>query len=155
MDVLSTREFLEERSKKLGGEIVWKGYAVWHATSTGDKREYGVFMYTDGKTLVFEDFERMPTLMGIPVNSIKRDKYEKYEVMIDLSDIKNIATVTRSSAESSYRNYRDASKEPSIFGKLFKKLVTKVLLKDGRAYFFELMDSKGFRNKIMEFKKGE
>ena len=81
MDVLSTREFLEAREKKLGSAIIWKSYAVWYASINGDKREYGVFLYTDGKTLVFEDFERTPTLMGIPVASIKKEKYEKYEVM--------------------------------------------------------------------------
>ena len=155
MDVFSTREFLEAREKKLGSAIIWKSYAVWHASINGDKREYGVFLYTDGKTLVFEDFERTPTLMGIPVASIKKEKYEKYEVMVNISEIKDIYTVTRSSAESSVRNMRDASREPSFVGKLFKKLVTKVSLFDGRVYFFEMMDASGFKKKIMELKKGE
>lgn len=155
MDAISTKEFLEERENKLGAKIVWKSYSPWHASTLGLIREFGVFIYTDGKTLVFEDFEKTPTLMGIPVESLRKHKYEKYERLIDISTIIEVSTVTRSSAEASYRNNKDVTKKPNLFGKLFRKLVTKVKIDDGTVYFFELMDRADFENRIMNYKKGE
>ena len=155
MDAIGTKEFIEERENKLGAKLLWKTYSTWHASTFGLKREFGVFIYTDGKTLVFEDFEKTPTLMGIPVASLKKHEYKKYEVMLDISKIIEVETVTRSSAEVSTARMADKSKQPRLFGKLFRKLVTKVKLEDGTVYFFELMDRADFKNRILNYKKGE
>ena len=155
MDAISTKEFIEIREAKLGSRITWRTYSTWHASTAGAKREFGVFLYTDGKTLVFEDFERTPTLMGIPVSSMRKEKYEKYEISIPILEIAEINRVTRSSAEASFSASSDRSKPAGAFSKAFRKLVTRVKLKDGTAYFFELIDHRGFKKQIEGYIKGE
>ena len=60
-----TLNFLKEREEKLGAKIKMRTYALFYLCSDGEKREYGVFLYTDGSTFIFEDFYRPPTFLGI------------------------------------------------------------------------------------------
>ena len=155
MERESTELFLKERENKLGSPILWKSYATWHNSLRGEEKEYGVFVYTDGNTLVFKDFERTPTLMGIPVSAIKKAEYRKYEVLLSIKDIREISTVTKSSAMRSVRAGKKMTRKPNIMDKAFRKLVSMVEMDSGELYFFELMDRKEFENKIMDFRKGE
>lgn len=154
MDIENTKAFIEEREKRLGAKLKWRSYSTWYAHLDGEKREYGIFLYTDGKTIVIEDFERAPTLMGIIVPSMaKKEEYKKYEIEIDVMSICAVETVTRSSAESSIRNHKDRSKVANLFDRIFRKLVTRVKTVDGEVYFMEILNTKEFARKIEEFQK--
>lgn len=149
MEDIDTKAFLKEREDKLGAPIVWKTYATFFAELCGEKREYGVFIYSDGKTLCIEDFERVPSIMGIVLPSKRnKEKYVKLEISIHISEIEDVNLVTRSSVDSSLKALQDKSKIASPLDKLLKKLVTKVKLKNGKTYFFEFMNHKDFKNWI-------
>ena len=68
-----TLEFIKEREEKLGGSLLLRTYATWFAEVWGERREFGVFMYSDGKVLVMEDFFRPATLLGYDLET-KREK---------------------------------------------------------------------------------
>ena len=44
-----TMEFIKEREEKLGAPMLWRSYATWYAEKGRERREYGVFVYTDGE----------------------------------------------------------------------------------------------------------
>ena len=155
MDDIDTREFIKEREDKLGGKLTLKTYCTFFAEVSGEKREYGVFLYSDGKTLVLEDFERVPSIMGIPLpyNKKKMGEYVKLEIMWSVDDIKNIDQVTRASAESSLKRMQDISKPAGVFDKMAKKLVTRIKLEDGRVFYLEMMSHKDFVSWVDRNKK--
>ena len=147
MEDVDTKSFLKEREDKLGAKITWKTYSTFFAELGREKRDYGVFVYSDGNTLNIEDFERVPSIMGIALPSRrKKEDYVKLEISLKLDDIESISLVTRRSADLSLSKIQDRTKLPSPLGKFFRKLVTKVKMKDGRVFFFELMSHKEFKN---------
>ena len=117
-----TINFIKEREEKLGAPLLFRTYSTWYGRIGKEEREYGVFLYTDGKTMVYEDFERNPQI---------------------------------ASAEKSMKLMTDKTQEAATFGKLFRRLVTKVTLNDGSVIFFELMDHKDFVRKINEYRRTE
>ena len=143
-----TEDFLREREEKLGAPIIFRTYALYYARLGGETRDYGVFLYSDGVTLALEDFERVPTLLGIPYRKRNAAKYEKLEVSIPVSGIMDIVKVTRSSAERSMRRGADSSRIPTAFGRVFRKCVSRIRMKDGGVYYLELMDQKGLESMI-------
>ena len=68
-----TLEFIKEREEKLGGQLLLRTYATWFAEVGGERREFGVFLYSDGKTLVIEDFFRPAKVLGYEIET-KREK---------------------------------------------------------------------------------
>lgn len=146
MDDIDTREFIQEREDRLGGKLTLRTYCTFFAELGGEKREYGVFLYSDGKTLVLEDFERVPSIMGIPLtyNKKKKEEYVKLERMWDINEIQSIDQVPRTAAESSLKRIQDVSKPANAFDKAFKKLVTRIKLVDGQVLYLEMMSHKDF-----------
>lgn len=136
-----TEAFLNVRREKLGGELIYRSYATWYGRSDGDKREFGVFIYSDGRTLVLEDFERTPTILGIRYTPKKKSEYRKLEIFIPADSITGIDRITRRSAELSVMDGKDRGKVINLFAKLFKKTVTRVALEDGTAYYLEIADT--------------
>lgn len=150
------RAFIEEREKKLGGKLIYRAFATWFAEIGGERREYGVFLYSDGKTLVIEDFFRPGTILGYRVNSKsekkREEEYVKMEITLPLEDVTEIDYCSRRSAEKSLKTLNDVSKRATLFNKIFTKTCTKVKCKD-RVFFFELPSFKEFINLVN--KKGE
>ena len=137
-----TIAFLKEREEKLGGELIYRAYATWYGRNDGEEREYGVFLYSDGKTLVIEDFERTPTILGIRVKPRVKKEYIKLEHFLPLQSIKRIDKVTKSSADKSLSIHKDVAKNANLFDRIFRKTVIRVTLDDGTAYYFELPELK-------------
>ena len=144
--------FIKEREEQLGGKILYRTYSTWYGRIGKEKREYGVFLYTDGKVFVYEDFERNPQILGIPIRTKKKEKYEKLEVSFPASSIREISRVTKRSAEVSLYNGKDLSKQASLIDKALCAVVTKVVLDNGDILFFELMDPKKFEESAERFR---
>ena len=156
MDTGDTIAFLKEREEKLGAPIRFKTYTPWFAKLGGERRDWGVFLYTDGKTIIYEDFDREPMILGIPIpGRKKKEEYVKLEASFPVSAIKAIDRVTRHDAEASLRKEYDVSKSAGIMSKALRKLVTKITLEDGSVYFLETMDHKKFKEMIETFQKEE
>ena len=145
------KAFIEEREKKLGAPLIYRSYATWFAELGRERREYGVFIYTDGKTLVIEDFFRPNKVLGYTIETKKekerKENYTKLEIMLPLRKVESISYVSRPSVENSLRKIKDLSKKSTLFNKLFTKNVTKLVI-DGRPFFFELPSFKDFKNII-------
>ena len=153
MDSQDTAVFLREREKRLGNRIIYRTYSTWYARIGHEKREYGVFLYTDGRTVIFEDFDRQPQLLGIPLRRKEQEKYEKLEVSFPVSMIMSIDRARKRDAEVSFSSCRDTAKSAGALAKAFCKLVTKVTLTDGTVMFFEMMDHRDFLKRMTEYKK--
>ena len=145
-----TIRFIKEREEKLGAPITFRTYSTWYGKVGGELREYGVFLYSDGKTLVYEDFDRNPQILGIPIHAKNKPEYIKLEYSFPLSDIKGIDQVTRSSAEKAMKTLKDISRSPSALSRFFRRLVTRVILSDGSVLFFELIDHKAFKDMVIK-----
>ena len=141
MDTGDTIAFIKEREEKLGAPLKFRTYA---------------FLYSDGKTMVYEDFERDPMILGIPIPGRKnKEKYIKLEASFPVSSIVSVDRVTRSSAEKSLERGHDVSKTAGAFSKALRKLVSKITLEDGTVFFLEIMDHRKFVSTIMAFHKEE
>ena len=156
MDTGDTIAFLKEREEKLGAPIKFRTYTPWFAKLGGERRDWGVFFYTDGKTMVYEDFDREPMILGIPLpGRKKKDDYVKLEASFPVKEIISIDRVTRQDAEASLKRNHDVSRNAGWFSKAMRKLVTKVTLSDGSIFFMETMDHKKFKEMIEAFQKEE
>ncbi len=136
-----TRKFLEEREEKLGARITIKAYALFYLSSSGEKREHGVFLYSDGETFVFEDFERTPAILGIEIKRGKKEEYVKMERSFKKRDIKDVSIVAYSDALESVRQSRPCRKA-GLLTRLLRKTLLEIELNDGTRYYFEMMDPK-------------
>ena len=94
MDTEDTMAFLKEREAKLGAPMKFRTYCTWFAKLGGERRDYGVFLYTDGRTMVYEDFERDPMILGIPINRKRKEKYVKMEESFPVDSITDVQRVT-------------------------------------------------------------
>lgn len=151
MDTADTTAFLKEKEERLGAKIRYKTYSTWYGEIGGELREWGVFLYSDGKTFILEDFNREPSILGIKLTEKKNNDYVKYERTFPVSQVDNILQVTRLSAERSVSLGSDLSKPANLFAKAVQKLVTKVELRDGSILFFEMMSHKEFVRTVAEF----
>ena len=152
METGDTIAFLKEREEKLGAPLRYRTYSPWFGKVGGERRDYGVFLCTDGRTILYEDFERNPQILGIPIRTKKKEKYEKLEVSFPASSIREISRVTKRSAEVSLYNGKDLSKQASFIDKALCAVVTKVVLDNGDILFFELMDPKKFEESAERFR---
>lgn len=148
-----TLEFLKEHEEKIGSKILWKTYATFYGEINGNKREYGVFLYTDGINLYYEDFYRPPMLLGIPLRKRKSADYTKMEGLIPIEEIESITLVTQSSAIKSLRDCKDKSKKANPFDRALRKLFSRIETNRGRIYFMEIIEPKKFADMVFNYKK--
>lgn len=136
-------KFIKDLEEQLGDKISWRTFATWYATTEGTIREYGVFLCRVGDSFYFEDFDRVPTLLGIPLNSKKREKYEKYSRLIPVSEVKSCTRVSKKMAEQQARSQADKPlSEAGRMSKLMSPQVTQLVLESGECLYFELIDHK-------------
>ncbi len=146
-------EFIAELEKRFSGTIGYRTYSTWFASSDGTVRSFGVFVFQIGSLLHFEDFERKPSMFGIPLNPKKnKEPYRKYEGTIDVSEIHDMTQVSKKRAFECVLSEVDATKLPTAtpFQRLFIQLVTRVVMNDGRVYFFELINHNEFITSIQK-----
>ena len=93
METGDTIAFLKEREEKLGAPLRYRTYSPWFGKVGGERRDYGVFLCTDGRTVLYEDFERNPMIMGIPLPVKNKEKYVKMEHSFPVSSIVSIERV--------------------------------------------------------------
>ncbi len=140
-----TLDFLKELEERIGGKPTWRSFSTWYGTNNGILREYGVFICRVGDELYLEDFDRIPTFLGIPMKGKKREKYERYSRSIKIADIVNVTRVKKAAAkEASDKFSGDIVPPASAFSKAFSSLVTQVELKSGECIYLELIDYKDF-----------
>ena len=151
-----TMAFIEEREKKIGGKLIFRTFSTWFAELGGERREWGVFMYSDGKTLAFEDFFHRSKIFGYDLSTKgekEREKnYIKMEVFLPISDIVECTYVSRPSAEKSLKTLKDVSKESTLFNKIFTKNCTRLKVGE-RVFFFELPSFREFKDLIEKHKE--
>lgn len=153
-----TLEFIKEREEKLGGQLLLRTYATWFAEVGGERREFGVFLYSDGKTLVIEDFFRPAKVLGYEIET-KREKerrkdYKKMEIFIPIEDIASVDLVTKGKAETALKIGNTDIISAGGVSKLLCRTVT--MIKAGnRTFFFEIPDYKKFYDEINRFKNKE
>ena len=153
-----TLEFIKEREEKLGGQLLLRTYATWFAEVGGERREFGVFLYSDGKTLVIEDFFRPAKVLGYEIET-KREKerrkdYKKMEIFIPIEDIASVDLVTKRKAETALKTGNTDIISAGGVSKLLCRTVT--MIKTGnRTFFFEIPDYKKFYDEINRFKNKE
>jgi hypothetical protein len=148
-----SQQFLKNLEERFGGKITYRTFATWFATSDNVLREFGVFLFKINGNYHYEDFERIPSLLGFPLRPRKNKvPYEKLEGSFAASSIKNISVVTKNSAmRSIYSNIpADQITEATFLQKLLFRLVTKVELDDNSALFFELISPKEFVKSLEE-----
>ena len=138
-----TINFLREREQRLEGRMKYRTYSLYYGSNSGESREYGVFLYTDGETFIFEDFDRPPQVMGIEIKRKNQPEYIKMEHTFTRSEVDDIETVTRQSALDAVKYGSQAKPVSGLMAKL-RKTLTEVTLKDGTKYYFELMDPEVF-----------
>lgn len=146
MDNIDVSLFLKEREERLGGRIVYRTYALFYGSSTGETRDNGVFLYSDGNTFVFEDFEKENRILGIPIATKKKEKYVKLERSFSKDDVKEVNKVYRSSADDVIQGLSEKAKIAKGILSAVRKTVTEIVLEDGTRYYFELMDGDKIRN---------
>ncbi len=147
-----TKEFLDNLENTYGGKITWKTFATWYGCSDATFREYGVFVFKINDTLYFEDFEKKHAIFGMELKTKKKskEKYVQLKREIDVKEIETIFKVTQSNALDVIKNNKDpkALKEINLLGKIFKKSVIAVGLKNGTYHFFEFLNLDDFKKNI-------
>lgn len=141
----NTEAFIQEIEKRRGGPMGFRTYATWFGASTGEIRDYGVFLYKIGDVFFFEDFERQPTIFGIKIPEGKNKKpYEKLEGSFRASDIVSSRLVVKKRADFIITAKGDLNRlqDPNFLQKFFSELVTEITLADGRKYYMQLLDPK-------------
>ncbi len=141
------KDLINELETRFGGSVGYRTYSTWYAATDGAVRDFGVFVYQINSIIHFEDFERKPTMFGIPIGTRKKQPpYQKYEGTIDPKDIEGISRVSKKLALNTVLDGKDPATIPqaNIIQKIFSSLVTRILMKDGSAFFFELINHKEF-----------
>lgn len=140
-----TLDFLKELEERIGGKPTWRSFSTWYGTNNGILREYGVFICRIGDELYLEDFDRIPTFLGIPMKGKKREKYERYSRSIKIEDIVSVTKVKKTAAKDAVDKFSERIIPPaSAFAKAFSSLVTQLELKSGECIYLELIDYKDF-----------
>lgn len=135
--------FIKGLEEQLGAKITWRTFATWYASTEGTIREYGVFLCRCQDSFYFEDFDRVPTLLGIPLNTKNRPKYEKYSRLIPVSEVKSLSRVSKKLAEQQARSQSQKPlPEAGRMSRLMSPQVTQLVLESGECLYFELIDHK-------------
>ncbi len=147
------QQFIQDLETRFGGTVAYRTYSTWFASNEGIIREYGVFIYVINGVFHFEDFERKPAIFGFAVNPRKKaPRYEKFERSFEAADVQSITVVTKSKATACAEGYLTQQAIEPAYGidKIFRPLVTRVVLKSGPTYFFELIEHKKFLQALKE-----
>ena len=151
------KQFIENLENRFGGPVEYRTYSTWFASDEGLVREFGVFIYEIGGVFHFEDFERKPSIFGFSIKPRKNTPpYVKLEGSFTRDSIAGISIITKAQALSCAQGNRSAEHIAPASGiqKIFSPLVTKVTIKDGPTYFFELINHKQFIQAVKEDSDG-
>ncbi|MFA5468874.1 MAG: hypothetical protein WC224_07470 [Sphaerochaetaceae bacterium] len=151
------KKFIEELESRHGGKVVYRTFSTWFASNQGVIREFGVFIYEINGTFYFEDFERKPSLFGFSLRPRKnRSPYIKMEGSFTADSVETVSRVIKSQANSCALGYRgqETIAPAGKFQQIFGSLVTRVVLKDGATYFFEVINHKEFKQALGEATSG-
>lgn len=142
-------EFIKGIEDALGAPISWRTFATYYASTDGTVREYGVFLCRAGDDFYLEDFDRQPTMLGIPLSVKDRGKYEKYSRRFRVDSVLSANRVARKDAEMQARLKTPSPlPESGKLSKAFSKQVTQLVLTSGECLYFELIDHKEILKEI-------
>ncbi len=150
-----SQRFIEELERKYEGSMTYRTFATWFGSSDKVVREFGVFIFKINEIVYFEDFERVPSILGITLPSSKRaTPYVKLEESFDPKKVVHISTVTRSYATDVVQQKREIVQSDKLpwYKSILSKLVTQLIFEDGKALFFELINPKEFIGAVKEAK---
>ncbi len=142
-----TREFIEERENRFGGKMKYRTYCTWYNDSSNNLRDRGVFLYIINDHVYYEDFENQRTFFGMLLKGVSKkskNKYKKFERSFLLKDVDSISIVKKSRAS---KNLID--KNANKFQKVFNQTVICIKLKNGEFLFFEPLNKKELKNKLL------
>lgn len=147
-------EFINGIEASLGAKIGWRTFAPWYADNSGIIREYGVFLcLTDDGRLYFEDFERLPQILGYTLKPRNQVKYEKYSKAIEIREIKTIHRVKKKqAADTCSAKSRIPLTEAGRFMKTFFPVVTQIELNSKECYYFELISHREFMTALSKLR---
>ncbi len=143
-----TYSLLKQLEDENGGKLIFKTYSLYLGKSGEGVTNLGGLLYAVNNRIIFEDFEKQGGMLQLLVK--RQDKYEKTKFSFPVEDVSSVYTVTRRKAlkaVASGRNPSDIAPVPSYMKILFRT-ITQILLRDGSAYYFELIDEKSFRDFI-------
>ncbi|MFA6844419.1 MAG: hypothetical protein WCR02_01705 [Sphaerochaetaceae bacterium] len=141
------QHFIQALETKRGTPILWRTYSTWYGNTNKVVREYGVFVYRCKDTFYFEDFERNPSIFGIPLQKKKNTTpFVQYEGSFSVNEIEKTMQVSKKYALRMAQEGQNDSglKAANALQKVFSPLVEMVQLKGGTVHFFELIDRKAF-----------
>lgn len=140
-----TNNILRQLEEENGGKLNFKTYALYLGFSGEGAKNLGGLLYSVNGRMIFEDFEKEGGLLGLLVK--RKDTYKKTKFSFPIEEITDVYTVTRSAALRSIQDGRLPSDIPpaSKILKILSRTVTQIRLKDGQAYYFEMIDEKPFK----------
>ena len=147
------RQFIEKLENRFGGPVGYRTYSTWFASDDGTVREFGVFIHEIGGVFRYEDFERRPSMFGFPIRPGKNQKpYVKMEGSFTPAMIESVSVISKNQALSIAQGERKQETVAPAGGlrRLFSQLVTRIVLKDGRTLFFELINRNEFIKALKE-----
>jgi hypothetical protein len=136
-------DFWRQTAAKRGGEILFRTFATLLGRSGGRRLDLPGLLYAVGGTLWFEDFERESWLAKIIPS---RQKYEKTELSFSMAEIRQVRGVSRSTAARCIGGAVPAERLPkaTALTRMFSAPVTQLILSDGSALFFDILQRKEF-----------
>ena len=141
-----TYSLLRQLEDENGGKLIFKTYSLYLGKSGEGVNNLGGLLYAVNNRIIFEDFEKQGGMLQLLVK--RQEKYEKTKFSFPVSDVSSVYTITRKNAlkaVASDRNPSDIAPVPPYMKILFRT-ITQIRLKDGSAYYFELIDEKSFRD---------
>ncbi len=149
-------DFLREKETLYGGKITYRTFSTWFCSSDGIFRDHGVILYIINGVVHFEDFQHINTILGYPLPKTRYEKehpYEKWESEFNVEEVMDCYKVSQSGAKDVMEGKRKAPlKALSSFSGFFQKTVAQVLLKNGKALYFELISAKEFLDALKNAK---
>ncbi len=138
------KKYWEEKERIYGGKVEYYTFAVFMGTSRSSYFRLGGILYFINNKLCFEDFEKDNWLSKLIQ---KNKKYEKTEFSIDQDALEGIYVVSRSSAIKAITTGVENNKIKPLkgIGKILFQPVVQFKLKDGKSYFFEIMQLKDLK----------
>ena len=142
--------FIRALEEQNGGRLEWKSYAFYMGTSGyNDSVTLGGLIYVVAGKLVFEDFEKenpLSRLIG------RKKEYQKFKIEAPLSSIRELRSVSASDAKRTIRGKTEAAELSVLTGlrKIIERRSEAVIFDDGSAWFFEMYETEGLREKIEE-----
>ncbi|WP_020611585.1 hypothetical protein [Sediminispirochaeta bajacaliforniensis] len=146
-----TDKMLRELEEQNGGKIRYKTYALFLGKSGGGEQDLGGLFYGIEDRLIFEDFERPPNMLLALFNT-KKPEYTKYKVEFSPSEITGVRAVVMGQVKAAVtgRIPPERVAESTGLRKMLGRSAVEIRLNDGKAFYFELFDIKGFIRHMKE-----